>query len=157
MRSVLFVCQANQCRSPVAEAIFKHYIKEFDIGSSWIVRSAGTWATTGRSAYGKMMMVAKEKQIDLSRHRSSRIDDILPLSIFKLVLTMEIGQKEALRSEFPEIADRIYTLSEMTGFEYDIDDPVGKPSTEHRETLLEIEQVIADGFGRIVELASSGS
>lgn len=154
MRSVLFVCKANQNRSPVAEAIFKNYVNSYDTNSSWMIRSAGTWAKTGRPALGKMVMVAKEKQIDLSQHRSSRIDDILPLSIFKLILTMEIGQKEALRSEFPEMSNRIFTLSEMTGFEYDIEDPIGKPSAEHRETMLEIERVIADGFGRIIELAS---
>lgn len=154
MRSVLIVCKANQCRSPVAEAIFRNYVKEFDANSTWMIRSAGTWATTGRSAVRKMIMVAKERQLDLSQHRSSRIDDILPLSIFKLILTMEIGQKEALRSEFPEISDRVYTLSEMTGFEYDIEDPMSKSLDEHREALLEIERLIADGFGRIIELAS---
>lgn len=154
MRSVLFVCKANQCRSPVAEAIFRNYAKEFDAQSTWMIRSAGTWAKTGRSAVRKMIMVAQERQLDLSQHRSSRIDDILPLSIFKVILTMEIGQKEALRSEFPEIADRIYTLSEMTGYEYDIEDPMSKQLNEHRETVLEIEQLIADGFGKIIELAS---
>lgn len=154
MRSVLFVCKANQCRSPVAEAIFKNYAREFDSDSSWMIRSAGTWATTGRSAVRKMIMVTKERQLDISQHRSSRIDDILPLSIFKVILTMELGQKDALRAEFPEIADRVFALSEMTGFEYDIEDPMSKSLDEHREAVLEIERLIADGFGRIIELAA---
>ena len=39
---VLFVCLGNICRSPLAEAIFKHKIEEKGIASSFFVDSCGT-------------------------------------------------------------------------------------------------------------------
>jgi protein-tyrosine phosphatase len=39
---ILFVCLGNICRSPVAEAIFKHKIKEKDLQNHFIADSCGT-------------------------------------------------------------------------------------------------------------------
>lgn len=39
MFSVLFVCFANICRSPIAEAVFRKAIKERNLESGWIVDS----------------------------------------------------------------------------------------------------------------------
>lgn len=41
-QSVLFVCWGNICRSPTAEAIFKHFLKERGQSEEWKVDSAGT-------------------------------------------------------------------------------------------------------------------
>ncbi|KAH6919500.1 hypothetical protein HPB50_029512 [Hyalomma asiaticum] len=40
--SVLFVCLGNICRSPMAEAVFKHIAKERGVLDDWHVDSAGT-------------------------------------------------------------------------------------------------------------------
>lgn len=40
--SVLFVCWGNICRSPIAEAVFRHLIKEKGCSERWTVDSAGT-------------------------------------------------------------------------------------------------------------------
>ncbi|GGE18718.1 phosphotyrosine protein phosphatase [Marinithermofilum abyssi] len=42
MVSVLFVCLGNICRSPMAEAIFRHQVKEAGLESHIRVDSAGT-------------------------------------------------------------------------------------------------------------------
>lgn len=45
VKSVLFVCLGNICRSPIAEGIFLHLIKERGTADSWKVDSAaiGAW------------------------------------------------------------------------------------------------------------------
>ncbi|MND85083.1 Low molecular weight protein-tyrosine-phosphatase YfkJ [compost metagenome] len=44
---VLFVCLGNICRSPMAEAVFRHLIKEEGLENQFIIDSAGTgdWHT----------------------------------------------------------------------------------------------------------------
>ncbi|XP_019638657.1 PREDICTED: low molecular weight phosphotyrosine protein phosphatase-like isoform X1 [Branchiostoma belcheri] len=41
-KSVLFVCLGNICRSPIAEAVFTHLVREKGQLEQWTVDSAGT-------------------------------------------------------------------------------------------------------------------
>ena len=41
-RGVLMVCLGNICRSPIAEAVFQHVIKERGLEDKWFVDSAAT-------------------------------------------------------------------------------------------------------------------
>lgn len=169
MNTVLFVCTANQCRSPLAESLLKRRIdeakQEFEmseeeakvIRSPWIVRSAGTWAHSGYPAYHRMIDAAKEIGLDLTRHRSCKVEDVQPLSIFKLILTMEQGQKESLQIEYPDIADRIHLLPEMIDMSYDVADPIGKSIDHFRETIQEIDGILFHGLNRIARLSSGRS
>jgi protein-tyrosine phosphatase len=47
MPSVLFVCRANQFRSPLAAACLQRAIKQVGTGTDWVVESAGTWTKPG--------------------------------------------------------------------------------------------------------------
>ena len=76
------------------------------------------------------------------------------LNSFPLILTMESDHKEALQIEFPEIASRVFMLSEMTGMTKDVSDPVGKPLEDFRQTVREIEGMIDQGLDRINRLAN---
>ena len=46
MTSILFLCTANQIRSPFAAAYFKQLLQHTSY-NNWLVDSAGTWATPG--------------------------------------------------------------------------------------------------------------
>jgi protein-tyrosine-phosphatase len=67
---------------------------------------------------------------------------------------MEAGHKEALKVEFPEVAGRVYMMSEMVGEQYDINDPIGEPYEEYEKTANDMEMLFEKGLGRIQELAS---
>lgn len=41
-RGVLMVCLGNICRSPIAEAVFQHEIKQRGLSDGWFVESAAT-------------------------------------------------------------------------------------------------------------------
>nr|NIM45857.1 hypothetical protein [Nitrososphaeria archaeon] len=56
MPAVLFVCSANQCRSPIAEVLFREHLEQIGIGDEWRVESAGIWAMDGAPA----MALARE-------------------------------------------------------------------------------------------------
>lgn len=42
MVQVLFLCLGNICRSPMAEAIFRHHVKEKGLQQQFVIDSAGT-------------------------------------------------------------------------------------------------------------------
>lgn len=150
MRSVLFVCTANQCRSPMAMAILR--AKTEDTPGDWKIESAGTWAVEGAPANQKTQQVLAEQGLDLSDHRSRMVTGEM-LAGFNLILVMEPGHKEALQIEFPEAARRIHLLSEMIGFSFTIVDPVGGEIEGYRATVREIDQILTEGMDRIKSLA----
>lgn len=154
MPSILLVCTANQCRSPLAEVLLRRQLAVHAAHLSWQVESAGTWATPARPAHAQICKVAEEAGFDLSHHRARNVE-ILNLGNYDLILTMEQNHKEALQIEFPIVRRRIYQLTEMVGMNYDVADPIGGSLNDFRATLNELKRLVEFGLPRIVTLASA--
>lgn len=153
MPSILFICTANICRSPMASAIMQIICSERSDPKLWRVESAGTWANDGDSVAEGTEIVMDSRGIDVSTHRSRVVRREI-IDEFDLVLTMERGHKEALQIEFPDISDRIFMLSEMIGLTFDIGDPYGGPLIGYEKTASDIERILDEGFDNIQTLAS---
>jgi protein-tyrosine-phosphatase len=149
-RSLLFVCTANICRSPMAEGLFSARVAADS--NSWRIASAGVYAQPGYPAAYYTLEVLNERGIGLGDHRSKPISSEL-MDQYNLILTMEQGQKEALRLAFPQHARKIFLLSEMGGEYRDIVDPVGGVYVDYLDTAREIETFLNRGFDRIYALA----
>ena len=163
MPSVLFVCTANICRSPIAMGLFEKMFNDERVESysghqPWIVDSAGTWAKPGRLVHENSRQVSGQRGIDIEAHRSQPVSAEL-LEAFDLTLTMEQGHKEALRIEFPQVAKRIFVITEMAGYDYDIPDPIGHPVDEYEMVYRDLERLLTAGRERIEQLVGirSGS
>ena len=152
MPSILFVCTANVCRSPMAMAIFRKLVQ--DGHEEWEVASAGIWAIEGMPATSKAQTLLLSKGLDISDHMSQPVSQEL-IDRFDLILTMEKNQKEVLTVEFPRKAKRIYLLSEMIGLVYDVPDPIGKSLEDFQKTYREIEQTLKMGMHKIRRLVKS--
>ena len=151
MRSVLFVCAANICRSPMAMGLFSDQV--FPDAGDWQIASAGVFAPVGYPAAQNTLAVLNQRGIDLSQHRSSQITREM-MQTFNLILTMERGQKEALRIAFPKQAPKVYLLTEMIGEYWEIVDPIGGPLVDFEETAREIQHLLTAGYERICSLAA---
>lgn len=151
MKTILIVCTANVCRSPMAAGLLKIVMGAKKPAKHWIIESAGTWGQTGLPAAENAIALLKERGFNLSRHRS-KIVDAAQINKADLILTMEANHKEALRTEFPTQKDKIFLLSEMIGETFDIDDPMGQPREQFERTAREIEMILVEGFSRITEL-----
>lgn len=156
MPSVLFVCTANICRSPMAEALFRRIVNEAFPKEKWRIESAGTWAINSQPASENARLVMHQKGLEIGHHRSRRITKDI-LSDFDLILTMAKGHKEALILEFPLFARRVFMLSEMVGQDYDIEDPIGRSEAEYAITSDKMEALLTQGLNRICQLVELNS
>jgi protein-tyrosine phosphatase len=126
----------------MAEYLFKDLIKEKDEFKfkNWEVFSAGISAVKRAEANEKAKSVMEEIDIDLRDHSSHNINDI-ELKKEDLIITMTRKHSRALVLMHPDLADKIYTLKELSEFESDskdIQDPFGLSEEVYRETRDEI-------------------
>jgi protein-tyrosine phosphatase len=153
MSTLLFVCTANICRSPMAEFLMKDKLAKLgslaeNPANDWRVGSAGTWGMDGSDMAEGVRAVLEEMGIKPGRHFARTVTAEM-LNAFDLILTMERGQKEAIKIEFLTSAERVYMLSEMVGERFDIRDPMGEPIDEFRQTAKIIDSILNRGFDRI--------
>ena len=155
MPSVLFVCTANQFRSPIAAACFLKALEQEHAAETWIVESAGTWTKNGMPAAKIALQTARQLGVHgLYGHRTRQISQDL-LNQYDLVIMMERGHKESISIEFPSERQRLYLLSEIVdGVAYDIPDP-GERGIHANDVGRELSLLITRGKEKILQLAKS--
>jgi protein-tyrosine phosphatase len=134
----------------MAETLMKDVLKKMDLHQTVIVESAGTWAEEGYPATGHGIVAMAQRGLDNSKHRSQPITKAL-LDQFDLILTMETGHKESIQVEFPEYAEKVFMLSEMSGITINIEDPVGGSLEDYLVTANEIDGWIKSGLPAILK------
>jgi protein-tyrosine-phosphatase len=154
MHSVLFVCAANICRSPMAMGLFSAQV--LPEAKDWQIASAGIYAPLGYPAAQNTLAVLKHRGIDLSQHRSAQITREM-VEAYNLILTMERGQKEALQMAFPQQANKVYLMTEMVDGYWEIVDPVGGSMVDFEDTAREIEKILTGGYEKICKVAADAA
>ena len=91
MPSILFVCTANQTRSPIAAVLFTCLLRESGQLAGWRIESAGTWAIDGLPAGRRAQRTMYDMRLDLSKHRTRCVTAEM-LAAFDLILVMEAGR-----------------------------------------------------------------
>lgn len=136
MKNILFVCTGNTCRSPMAEALLKHVGED-----KFNVKSAGVFAMDGQVASMHAVQALLEKGIE-SYHRSSHLD-VDNIEWAEIILAMTNGHKQQILSQYPQYAEKIFTMYEyVEGIERDIADPYGGTLENYQSTLNELEILI---------------
>jgi protein-tyrosine-phosphatase len=139
----------------MAEALFKSRLRRLGLRrAEWKVESAGTWAAENQPAARLAQQVMQQRGLELSAHRSRTVTGEM-LQQFNLILTMEPNHKEALRIEFPALANRIFLLSEMAGRKISVEDPIAGELSDYQHCAVEIDSWLERGWDKILELSQS--
>ena len=133
----------------MAAALFNKKMGEMGLSDRCQAKSAGTWGRDGYPAAAEAIQVMQAHGIDISAHRSREVNAEI-IHTADLILTMERGHQEALRIEFSQQKDKIYSLTEIVGMKYDIPDPFGKGRQDFEEIAAEIESIIEKGADEIL-------
>lgn len=136
---VLFVCRANICRSPMAEAIFNALAR--DAGLEARAGSAGVAALVGEDMDAAARAALAEAGIYPGDHRARQADRTL-VGGADLVLTMSARQRDLLRESSgrgssPVIETLPAYASGRPGRD-GIVDPHGRPAQFYRATCREL-------------------
>src|SRR5512146_2908735 len=102
--SILFCCMGNICRSPTAEAVFRHYVEKAGLAERIHIDSAGTHGYhVGDAPDARTQRAARQRGYDMSRLRGRQVEagDFMH---FDYVLAMDEANLDILRRLRPHNA-----------------------------------------------------
>jgi protein-tyrosine phosphatase len=156
MNKILFVCTANICRSPMAEAIFN--VLAADARVPFRAESAGVSALVGEPIAPNARIALEELGIHAGDHRARQVSG-QAVEEADLVLTMNLWHVDELRRSFEKAADRISTLPEYVnvgGGQKEVSDPYGYTLAAYRASARQILEYVDSVVGSLSRSARTG-
>ena len=143
MKTILFICTGNVCRSPMAEALFRHAVRG---RGEFRVISAGIGALDGQPPTSHSVRAMRELGVDISAQHSRMLTAELVRSA-DLILGMTHSHVDTVGLLYPAAAEKTFLLREfdetLEPYEKDISDPIGSAYEVYVDCRDQIEQGIA--------------
>jgi RpiB/LacA/LacB family sugar-phosphate isomerase len=153
LKTILFVCTGNVCRSPMAEGLARHLLR----GRNDIqVLSAGVGAIEGSPPSPYAVDAMADLGIDIAQLLSQPVTaDLIEKCDF--VFGMTRSHVESLQLLFPSASEKTFLLREFDDsvdeFDKDIPDPIGFP----REMYLKVRDEIQAALPIVIEFVDQTS
>lgn len=146
MSRILFICTGNTCRSPMAEALLNHHSN-----GKVEAKSAGLFAVDGNPASEHTIQVLQEEGVPIDHASKPLTPDLIDWA--DVMLTMTAQHKQTILLQYPELADRVFTIKEYTELDggngsegytdsVDVTDPYGGHADIYRQTFKELDELI---------------
>jgi protein-tyrosine-phosphatase len=143
MKTILFVCTGNICRSPMAEGLCRRATRDRrDLNA----KSAGVGAVNGSRPSEHAIRALSEQGIDISDLRSQMLSAAL-VDEADYIFGMTRSHVDAITLLYPQAAEKVFLLREfddtLDDYESDISDPIGGSYDIYARCRDQIEQGIA--------------
>jgi RpiB/LacA/LacB family sugar-phosphate isomerase len=143
MKTILFICTGNVCRSPMAEALFR---RETHGRGAFRVLSAGLGAMDGQPPTAHSVEAMHKLGVDISEQRSRMLTaDLVRQADY--IFGMTHSHVDTVALLYPQAAEKTFLLREfddtLESFEKDIGDPIGSTYEVYEDCRNQIEQGIA--------------
>ena len=146
--SVLFVCMGNICRSPTAEGVFRHKVKQAGLEDRIHIDSAGTIAYhVGHPPDSRAQKAAQRRGIDLSSQQARKVSSA-DFEEFDFVIAMDSDNHVDLDEICPPgYQNRLYMFMDFArGTDIsDVPDPYYGGSRGF-ETVLDLVEQASEGL-----------
>ena len=124
MKKIVFVCHGNICRSPLAEFLFKHIVKEVHREDDFLsISRATSFEEIGNDLYPPIKRLLDNYKIPYTRHYATRLkeDDYGKYDLF---LCMDYNNMRNIKYIFKDDKDhKIHMLGEFIGDNKEVEDP----------------------------------
>ena len=134
MKTILFVCTGNTCRSPMAECMFQALVKQRGLEKEWRALSAFTYASSGAPASDGSLRAMQRRGLSLKNHRSQAVTRVL-LENVDLVIGMGNSHIMQLRMMYPGLNTPMRAFDDPP-----ISDPYGGSDADYERAALDIQR-----------------
>ena len=161
IKTILFVCTGNTCRSAMAQGIFKKMLKEKkEDERKYNILSAGISAISGANASPEAILVMSEQAIDISQHKAARLGENL-VKKADLILVMSNEHKDYISKKYPFPEKKVFLIKKYAIKDnikyirdnyknYDIKDPIGRSIEFYRIVAQELKNNLEKIINKII-------
>ena len=153
MKTILFVCSGNYCRSPLAEGLARLRLQQAGHGGEFMTRSAGTRSVyEGQPAAPLIQEVLREIG---ATGQATPPHQIKPDEIEQATAIFGVAQEHLawIAQHYPAATSRTFMLSDLIGERWDVADPGVQELGALRECRDSIDRIISAGLPEMIRRA----
>ena len=123
MKTIIFVCHGNICRSPAAEFIFKKLLKENDLENEYLVYSrALSYEEIGNDIYSPMKEELRYNHIPFTYHEAQILSE-KEVKEADVIFYMDESNRRIIEYMFKDYLDKFKPIFIYTSSINKIEDP----------------------------------